>query len=137
MAVMAAYYDFIPTMHQAKKVFWIQLRDPPPSSLKFGTLVKLGALDPNLGLPLQSLQVVDIIGTRVVLQPLSIPESDRPKYSSIIPFQPGNQKRSDKKWHPLDHDFHWAYALKDWATTVNTAKNWTYGSGESVAYIIW
>lgn len=134
---MAIYYDFLPTMHDAKKVFWIQLRDQAPSSLKFGTLVKLVALDKNLGLPPQSFQVVDVIGTRVVLQPLTIPESDRPKYTSVVPFHPGNQKSSGRGWQPLDHDYHWAYALKDWTTSLHTARNWTYGSGISVAYIMW
>lgn len=141
---MAAYYDFIPTSHQARKVFWIQLRNPPPHSLKFGTLVNLESLDKNLGLPSQSLQVVDIIGTRVVLEPMIVDgqQNEGPTYNTVKAFIPGNQKLKiggslNNKWHPLKHGEHWAYTLKDWTDTLHTARNWTFGSGEAVACITW
>jgi hypothetical protein len=136
--VQAIYYDFLPTLHSAKKVLWVQLRTPPPSSLKIGTIVKLTALDRNLGLPSQSLQVTDVIGTRVVLSHPSsrLQTIPQPRYDQVIPFVAGNQKLQ-LGWNPLDHDDHWAYALKDWAETVRKARNWTYGSGVSVAHIVW
>ncbi len=138
MDVMAVHYDFIPTIHTASKTLWVQLRHPPPVSLSSGSgMVKLIANDPHLKLPNLSLQVVDIIGTRVMLRPPSLPTGLEPDYTQVTPFVAGNQKLNNGVWHALDHNDHWAYTLKDWTVTLHQYRSWTFGSGKAVAYIVW
>lgn len=135
--VMAVYYDFIPTMHQAQKSLWVQLRFAPSATLKYGTKVKLIANDRNLGLPPYDLEVVDVIGTRVILRPIY--NIIQPSYTQVTAFKSGDQKiQSDGPgWIPLDHSPHWGYAVKDWVDTLHSFKNWTYGSGVSIANMVW
>lgn len=139
MDVMAIYYDFIPTIHDSKKVLWVQLWSPPPRSL-YGSKVTLQSLDKNLGVPDQKFQVADVIGTRVALVPLlNIPQ---PSYKDITEFIPKNQwthNGPSSLWIASDHDKHWGYALKNWENIVQATGhgNWTYGSGRPMARLVW
>ncbi len=152
---MSINYDFMPTSHQARKELWLQLRYPPPSSLKQNSLLRLRSIDinretsspdlywnsrrefhdNNLVLPGEYLQVVDIIGTRVIVK---VPNERSVNASNVHPFIANNQKvATESQWHPLKHSAHWGYTTKDWITTINTYKNWTHGSGVPVAYASW
>lgn len=137
MDVMSIQYDFMPTLHSARKMLWIQLRYPPPANFKNGINVKITSNDPNLKLPSQKFTVLDIVGTRVFL---TIPNKFEENYAKLTKFVPKNQKDNDNKWHPQHHSDHWGYTLKDWVDAIygsNRSRNWTYGSGVSIAYITW
>jgi len=135
--VMAIYYDFMPTSHESSKAMWVQLRYPPPLSLGRGTMVSLSALDHNLKLPPKPFEVVDVNGTRVTIRsPLT---SHLPSYSEVVPFVPSPPAIGEASggYSPLSHSPHWAYTLKDWVDTLGDSRSWTFGSGVSVARMVW
>lgn len=132
--IMAIYYDFIPTSHQSKKVLWVQTRTQPDTHFRPGTNIRIVSLDKNLVAPVSVFKILDVIGTRVILTPMV--EDQTADYRYIIPFIEGNQKLKSKGFIPLNHGGHWAYTLKDWVDTINSNRNWTFGSGKPVAVMI-
>jgi len=126
-------YDFNPTIPYSQKVLWTQLKYPSPTSLRIGSTVKIISSDPNFVPPPVILKVIDVVGTRVALE-----TCERNTYtpsSCIKPFVRGPPR--DQPWYSWDHAPHWGYATRDVSACPYADRNWVYGNGGPVAYLVW
>jgi hypothetical protein len=140
--IMNINYDFIPTIHNARKSLWVTLRYPAPHSLTYGSIVKLKATTPEARFPDVDFQIVDIIGTRVVLKPV-IDLLDYDTHEDLgranLNSNPGTRTNAIGMWTPSTHNpGTWGYTMKNWIDTLGGGyRNWTYGSGQSIGIMYW
>ena len=131
--IFAINYDFQQAIPFSQKVLWAQLRYPAPPSLQIGQLVRIVSIDRNFNPPSEDLRVVDIIGTRVALTS---------KIANIFarcpptpPFTSGVPR--EESWHPWDHAWHFGNATRDMSDQPYAYRQWLYGNGRSISYLVW
>jgi len=100
-------YDFLPTIPYAAKVMWVQLSFPVKDLMK-QTKAKIISTNPGFKLPIGEMTVIDVIGTRVLLE-------------APIDLQEGQ----------------WGYATRYFTSPACPDKNWTYGSGNPIGRLVY
>lgn len=126
-------YDFMPTTMYGAKCLWADMKFPEYGP-KIGSKIKFASVDSNLVMPTKSdIIVSDIIGTRIVFKCRDAKDSD-----AALTFFKQKKDVSKKLWNPLRHAPHWGYSTRDLADPNPAAdRNWIYGNGEPVLYMIW
>ena len=106
-------YDFSPMVPYAKKSLWIQTKFPV-STFRIGMATRIVSTDPNFVPPKVPLRLVDVVGTRVVLESLD-----------------------PRMWSSLSHGEHWGYQTRDAKSFPHVDRNWMFGNGEPIGYLEW
>lgn len=123
--VFSVNYDFSPMIPYAAQNLWIQLRWP--MSLPIGTRVRLVSIDPNFTPPPKDLRVVDVIGTRVCLETADRSALSRGYGTSVgMKHAPEGGALSP-----------WGYQTRNVSSVGHPDRNWTYGNGRPIAYLVW
>lgn len=132
--ILSINYDFLQSIPYSQKVLWVQLRYPASPSLRIGDFVRIISGDRHFGAPRDELRVVDIVGTRVALSS-KIPDV----YVASLPdppFSPGVKREG--RWIPQTHsEGTWGYATRDVSDQPYAYRNWTYGNGRPISYLVW
>jgi len=131
--IFSINYDFLQSVPFSQKVLWVQLRYPAPPSLRMGELVRIVSSDRDFNPPSEDLKVLDIIGTRVALT--SRISSIYTRCPPTPPFASG-VPRNDR-WHPWDHGWHFGNATRDMSDQPYSYRQWLYGNGQSISYLVW
>jgi len=109
--VISVNYDYLPMALESPKVMWVDLRSPAPPDMLVGTPVTLFTSN-----KLFSLNITDIIGSRVVLSP----------------YRGG-------RWLPTNHSACDGYYAWGYNTEQSDVRTWMhgpkYGYGVSASYI--
>jgi hypothetical protein len=142
LEVYSVNYDFMPTIINSAKTLWVDLKFPPTDSgLKIGTNVRLVSSNPNLKVPDDIIQVLDIVGTRVVLT--TVNRNVKTSYESVPKYTPTmniNLGPSKEAWHPTKHSQGtWGYSTRkyNWNHTINNPNtNWLFGQGDPIAFLL-
>lgn len=160
--IYSVNYDFQPMIHDYPKSVWVDLKFPPPSSLKVGFPARIVSTDPSFTPPDQTFLVQDIVGTRVILS--SHADEGEVYWRSIIPYHANRGREVDGRWHGWkasqdpsidsdqgassfptsiasrygDYDFarasRWGYVTRG---SEGSDKGWLYGRGRPVGMLIW
>lgn len=106
-SIYSVNYDFMPTIPYAAKTMWIQLAFPG-SDIIPGTKAKIISLDGNFKPPTEPLTIIDVIGTRVMLEtPVELREGQ------------------------------WGFATRYFSSFNTDHRNWTYGNGNPIGKLIY
>jgi hypothetical protein len=125
-------YDYIPTILYGSQCLWADTKFPV-SNLKIGTKIKFVSVDTNLVMPTEAdITVSDIIGTRIVFKCQHQTDSLR-----ALTFFEQKKDISKTQWHPLNHGPHWGYSTRDLASNPAADRNWVYGNGDPLLYMVW
>lgn len=124
-------YDFVPTIPNGYKCLFVELRFPPPPDLRIGEGVILHSDNPKFVPPPGKLNVLDIIGTRVVLT------SDLPRLPTDNPLTLYKPKNDRKGWRPIEHGYHWGYVTRDVDSLPSSHLNGMAGNGGAVGWLVW
>ena len=126
-------YDFLQTIPYSQKVLWVQLRYPAPASLRIGDKVHIVSTDSYFNPPSDMLRVVDIVGTRV-----SLTSNTRDVYACNPPCPFGDGTKRVGRWHPWSHSYGtWGYQTRDVSDFPYAYRQWTYGNGVPISYLVW
>lgn len=152
--IYSANYDFQPMVRDYPRSFWVDLKFPPPPTLRVGYPVEIVSTDPRFVPPQQSFLVQDIVGTRVILS--STYNEPEVYWRDVKPYVAMRGRDRDGMWHPWQHDageeavtpityrkqvdpsFYqpegWGYSTRG---SVGVDRNWLYGRGRPVGYLVW
>ena len=100
-------YDFMPTIPYAAKTMWVQLAFPV-KDLVTGDQAHIVSTEKDFVPPQGPFEVIDVIGTRVMLQ--------------APPYLKEGQ---------------WGYATRYFSDPSCSHKNWVYGRGNPVGYLVY
>lgn len=133
LPIYSINYDFVPTVPDRWKALWVDIKfDPKDFNFQIGDQIIIKSSVKEFVPPSQTLKILDIVGTRIVLSPIS------PTYSTekIYPFK-AKDDFPNNIWNPTDHAGHWGYSTRDHKSLPSSDQNWLYGHGNPIGYILW
>lgn len=130
--VYSINYDFVPSSTYRDKVLWI-VTDYVPSDLRIGQYVKLVSDIPEMGFPNTTLQIEDIEGKRIILSTKLVPKSVIRAGGNLRYYG----KQNAPKWTPLNRAPHWGNTTRDFTYLPGQYRNWQYGYGNAIGYLIY
>ncbi len=115
--INAVHYDYNPTVRDSRMILWIGLKSPAPSWMRIGMQVRLVSADRNLTIPAGTLRILDIVGTRIVLED---PIMGGPPAWAVGRARGGP----------------WGTATLDWKHANKPMRSWDYGMSFPIAYVV-
>lgn len=155
--IYAVNYDFIPTVRHFPKTLWVTLKFHPPRSLEVGMMVRIvsrsGCFTPSN----ECFIILDIIGMRIALKRVDCSLVSCNFRDRVIPFTrnfrsvPGHRPSNFHNVEVMNDTAPylpsygcesspygvWGYATRDPYGLPGANRNWTYGQGDSISYLVW